>query len=155
MRLTLICLLAFVGAVAQSPEEDAIKKTIDGFFEGFHKRDTAQMRSVLWKQVHMQRVGSDAAGKPFIKDESVTDFLNSMASLPDTLKIEERLHSYTIQTDGAMAHAWTPYSFFVQEKLHHCGVNSFQLFHDGTAWKIIYIIDTRQVEACTEQGKTG
>jgi hypothetical protein len=148
-------LLAFVGAVAQSPEEDAIKKTIDGFFEGFHKRDTAQMRSVLWKQVHMQRIGSDAAGKPFIKDESVTDFLNSMASLPDTLKIEERLHSYTIQTDGAMANAWTPYSFFVQEKLHHCGVNSFQLFHDGTAWKIIYIIDTRQVEACTEEGKTG
>lgn len=153
MRLTLICLLAFVGAVAQSPEDDAIKKTIDGFFEGFHKRDTSQMQSVLWKQVHMQRIGTDAEGKPFIKDELVGDFLNSMASLPDTLKIEERLHSYTIKTDGAMANAWTPYSFYVQGKLHHCGVNSFQLFHDGTAWKIIYIIDTRQVEACAEEEK--
>ena len=153
IRLTLICLLAFVGALAQSPEEDGIKKTIDGFFEGFHKRDTAQMRSVLWKNVHMQRIGTDAQGKPFIKDESVTDFLNSMASLPDTLEIEERLHFYTIQNDGAMANAWTPYSFYVQGKLHHCGVNSFQLFHDGTAWKIIYIIDTRQVEACSEEEK--
>jgi len=71
----------------------------------------------------------------------------------DTLKIEERLHSYTIQTDGAMANAWTPYSLYVQEKLHHCGVNSFQLFHDGTDWKIIYIIDTRQLKACTEGEK--
>jgi len=153
MRLTFICLLAFVGAVAQSPEEEAIKKTIDGFFEGFHRRDTVKMRSALWKQVHMQRIGTDAAGKPFIKNESVSDFLNSMASLPDTLEIEERLHSYAIKTDGAMANAWTPYSFYVQGKLHHCGVNSFQLFHDGTAWKIIYIIDTRQLKACAEPEK--
>ena len=152
-RLTLICLLVFVGARAQSSADDAVNKTIEEFFAGFHNRDTAQMRSVLGEQVHMQRIGTDAAGKPFIKEESVKDFLTSMASLPDTLKIEERLHFYTIQTDGAMANAWTPYSFYVQGKLHHCGVNSFQLFYDGTAWKIIYIVDTRQVEACTEPEK--
>ncbi len=152
-RLTLICLFAFVGALAQSLPEDPINKTIEDFFEGFHKRDTALMRSVLWKEVHMQRIGNDPDGKPILRDESVEDFLNSIASLPDTLKIEERLHFYTIQNDGAMAHAWTPYTFYVQGDIHHCGVNSFQLFHDGTAWKIIYIIDTRQVEPCPEPGK--
>ncbi|MGB5653230.1 MAG: nuclear transport factor 2 family protein [Robiginitalea sp.] len=152
-RLTLIFLLAFVPALAQSSGEDAINKTIEEFFEGFHNRDTAQMRSVLHEQVHMQRIGTDAGGKPFIKEESVMDFLTSMASLPDTLKIEERLHFYITQTDGSMANAWTPYSFYVQDKLHHCGVNSFQLFYDGAAWKIIYIVDTRQLKACTEPEK--
>lgn len=30
----------------------------------------------------------------------------------------------------------------------HCGVNSFQLFHDNGQWKIIYLIDTRQRTGC-------
>ncbi|MEJ2163003.1 MAG: hypothetical protein P8X60_06715 [Robiginitalea sp.] len=71
-----------------------------------------------------------------------------MANLPDTLQIQERLLDYQIQTDGAMAHAWTPYEFYLQGKLHHCGVNSFQLFHDGEGWRIIYLVDTRRVADC-------
>lgn len=135
---------------SQTTSEDTINNVIEYFFEGFHNRDTAQMRSVLSDHLHMQRIGKDSEGVPYLKDESVADFMTSIASLPDTLIIEERLHFYIIQTDGDMAHAWTPYSFYVQGELHHCGVNSFQLFNNGKSWKIIYIADTRQVASCTE-----
>jgi hypothetical protein len=47
-----------------------------------------------------------------------------------------------------MAHAWTPYEFYLSGALHHCGVNSFQLFHDGTLWRIIALSDTRRTEGC-------
>ncbi|MDM9631906.1 nuclear transport factor 2 family protein [Robiginitalea aurantiaca] len=149
-QLFALLLLVLCHVQGQSPSEEAIKSTIEDFFEGFHKRDTSQMRSVLSEHLTMQRIGKDADGIPYLKDESIDDFLTSMASLPDTLKIEERLHSFTILTDGAMAEAWTPYSLYVQGTLHHCGVNSFQLFHDGNSWKIIYLVDTRQVTGCPE-----
>ncbi|MDX1333526.1 MAG: nuclear transport factor 2 family protein [Robiginitalea sp.] len=134
---------------AQTDTQTAVRATIDSFFEGFHKRDTARMRSVLADSLHMQRIGRDASGSPVLVHESAESFLTSMANLPDTLKIEERLLEYRIQTDGDMAHAWTPYEFYLQGAFHHCGVNSFQLFHDGTRWKIIYLVDTRRVQDCS------
>ena len=147
--LLLLCALFFFNSHAQSDPGDEVRATIDYFFEGFHRRDTAQMRSVLGDSLHMQRIGRDASGNPVLVHESADDFLSSMANLPDTLKIEERLLDYRIQTDGDMAHAWTPYEFYLQGAFHHCGVNSFQLFHDGTRWKIIYLVDTRRVKDCS------
>jgi hypothetical protein len=60
------------------------------------------------------------------------------------MTFQEKLLSYTIQVDGAMAHAWTPYEFYVNGKFSHKGVNAFTLFKDKDTWKIIYIIDTRR-----------
>ena len=141
--------LLLYNSYAQSDAKEEVRATIDYFFEGFHKGDTAQMRSVLGDSLHMQRIGRDASGSPILVHESAEAFLTSMANLPDTLKIEERLLEYRIQTDGDMAHAWTPYEFYLQGAFHHCGVNSFQLFHDGTRWKIIYLADTRRVQDCS------
>ena len=137
-----------LGTAQRSEGQAAVKASIDKFFEGFHQRDTAVMRTVLGQEVFMQRIGRDQEGTPRMKSESIQDFLASMANLPDTLEIQERLLDYRIQIDGDMAHAWTPYEFFLDGKFHHCGVNSFQLFHDGDRWKIIYLVDTRRVDDC-------
>lgn len=146
--ILLLCTLIFFTGHAQSGPENEVKSAIEHFFEGFHKRDTAMMRKVLHKNLHMQRISKDATGSPALVNESIEDFLSSMASLPDTLRIEERLLAYHIQTDGDMAHAWTPYEFYLQGEFHHCGVNSFQFFRDPEGWKIIYLIDTRRVKDC-------
>jgi hypothetical protein len=148
IRLLLFCLVLLGAARAQSPGEGEVRQAIDRFFEGFHARDTAVIRSTLGPDVRLQTIGRDATGAPVLRSESMGDFLRSMASLPDTLKIEERLLAYHIRTDADMAHAWTPYEFYVQGEFRHCGVNSFQLFYDGTSWKIIYLADTRRREGC-------
>jgi hypothetical protein len=142
--------MAATGYAQATPEEASVKATIERFFEGFHQRDTAAMRTVLSEQVFMQRIGRDPDGIPRLKTESIQDFLSSMASLPDTLLIQERLLDYRIRVDGDMAHAWTPYEFYLQGKFHHCGVNSFQLFHDGDLWRIIYLVDTRRTRDCAQ-----
>ncbi|MEO1438417.1 MAG: nuclear transport factor 2 family protein, partial [Bacteroidota bacterium] len=47
--------------------------------------------------------------------------------------------------------AWTPYSFFVNDQLQHCGTNAFQLHQDSTfQWKIHQITDTRTRQNCLE-----
>ncbi len=147
----LLCALALHAGHAQSGPGEEVRAVIDRFFEGFHQRDTALMQTVLHQRVHMQRIGRDPSGVPVLQDQSVTDFLISIASLPDTLQVRERLLDYRIQTDGDMAHAWTPYEFYLQGAFHHCGVNSFQLVRGDGSWKIIYIVDTRRVGTCLQE----
>ena len=59
-QLFALLLLVLCHVQGQSPSEEAIKSTIEDFFEGFHKRDTSQMRSVLSEHLTMQRIGKDA-----------------------------------------------------------------------------------------------
>ena len=74
--------------------------------------------------------------------------MKSIVSIPATTKFEERLLSFDIRLNGALASVITPYTFYVNDKLSHCGVNSFQLYKKEGEWKIIHIVDTRKKEGC-------
>jgi len=60
------------------------------------------------------------------------------------MKFQEKILNYSIQFDGAMAHVWAPYEFYLNDKLRHSGVNTFTLYKEKDSWKIIYLIDTRR-----------
>lgn len=136
-------LLSTCFAFCQSSESDQVKATIDRFFEGFHKQDSTLILSTVEKDIKMQSIGKDRIGKVLLKTEPFHDFLKSIVSIPKDRKFQEILLEYKIQVDGDMAHVWTPYQFWLDEKLSHCGVNSFQLYKSEGVWKIIYLVDTR------------
>ncbi|EAR15802.1 MULTISPECIES: hypothetical protein [Robiginitalea] len=146
--LAVFILLSGPIGLAQQDSKAAVRSSIDRFFQGLHQRDTTGMKTVLGAEVLLQTVGSDPEGKAVLRSQPMADFLASIAGIPDTVVIEERLLDYKIRVDGNMAHAWTPYEFYVGGKFSHCGVNSFQLFRDGSDWKIIYIVDTRRRDGC-------
>jgi hypothetical protein len=139
-KLLVILVICFAQNVIA--QEADVKKTIQIFFDGMQKGDTLKIKSVC-KDMVLQSVGESHKGTT-LTTENTADFLKSIASIPADIKIEERLLDYKIQIDGSLAHAWTPYEFYVNGKLSHKGVNSFQLFKDNGNWKIIYIADTRR-----------
>ncbi len=144
-------MLVFMGALtttAQQDPEQQVEHTIVRFFEGFHNQDSLLMQSVIGPNPKLQTVGRNKEGKTVIRDDSFDRLVQAIVSIPDTVKFEERITAYHIRVDGAMANAWTPYEFWLNDQFSHCGVNSFQLYHDGTSWKIIYLIDTRRKEDC-------
>lgn len=126
----------------QAQEAD-VKKAITTFFEGLHSGDTLKIKSVCADKMILQSVMETDKGSKF-SNEPISEFYKSIASIPKDMKIEERLLDYKILVDGSMAHAWTPYEFYVNGKLSHSGVNSFQFYKDNGVWKIVYIIDTRR-----------
>ncbi len=138
--LLVAALLCFQLINAQEAE---IKKSIQVFFEGLQTADTIKIKSVCSSALVLHSVSDTAKGIRFT-NESIKEFYKSIASIPKDMKIEERLLSYNIQADGPMAHVWTPYEFYINGKLSHSGVNSFQMFKDNGVWKIVYIIDTRR-----------
>jgi|SRR6218665_1593513 len=142
MKNLFLLLFCFSIQTGFSQETD-IKQAVVNFFEGFHARDTVKMRRQLAKEIVMHTV-SERKQRAVLKSESATAFLKMIEAVPKSEKFEERLLSYKIQIDGAMAHVWTPYEFYINGKLSHSGVNSFQLFNDNGQWKITYCIDTRK-----------
>lgn len=102
------------------------------------------MKAVCNPSLRLQSIITTQTKGTQLSEEQAALFFQSIANVPSTLVIEERILSYSIQIDGAMAVAWTPYQFFINGKLSHEGVNVFTLFQEQGIWKIISIIDTRR-----------
>ena len=140
-KFTLLVFISFGQAL--TAQNDDIKHTIETFFEGFHHRDTVLLHQVCADKMILQSITENSNGNSLTEEPSQF-FYRSIASIPMSLKFNERILSFTTQVDGSMGHAWTPYEFYVDGKLSHKGVNAFTLFKEKDQWKIVYIIDTRR-----------
>lgn len=134
--------LLFILSLIQAQEKEA-QQTIEVFFEGFHQKDSLKIKSVCAEKMILQSISEGKKGNKLV-NESPSEFYKSIATIQNDMQFEEKILKYNIQIDGAMAHVWTPYEFYVNEKLSHSGVNAFTLFKENNQWKIIYIIDTRR-----------
>lgn len=151
MRVVLVLVFMCSTALqAQQNEKIAVQQAVETFFDGFHKGDTVIMKKALAKEVIFQTAYTNKEGKDILREGSVARLLHAIATRPADQKWDERLLSFTIQIDGNMANAWTPYEFWLNGTFLHCGVNSFQLFKDNGTWKIIYLIDSRRKKGCQD-----
>ena len=139
----LLILLFFGFSLSISAQEKQIKQSISVFFEGLQSADTLKIQSVCHKEMKLQSImEKNSIGN--LSFETNEEFYKSIASIPKNLKIEERILDYKIQIDNSMAQVWTPYEFYINDKLSHIGTNSFTLLLENNAWKIVHIIDTRR-----------
>lgn len=159
MRKLLSALILFLLAIAvnaqgSNPPEEATKENIKGvietFFDGFHKQDSTLIKSTVADYVVLQTTGKNQEGKTLFKNEEFSEFLKSIVSIPDSVKFEEKLTSFSIQIDRTMANAWVGYEFWLNDTFSHCGIDSFQLVDFDGEWKIVYLIDTRGKEGCLD-----
>lgn len=87
---------------------------------------------------------SSKTGKPQLEtEESINSFVKSIGT-PHKEIYDERLLSWDIKIDGNLALVWTPYEFWLGDKLLHCGVDTYVLFKGETGWKITHLADTRR-----------
>ncbi|MBT8185162.1 MAG: nuclear transport factor 2 family protein [Eudoraea sp.] len=146
--IILILMLSAAALSAQRTAEEAVQETIETFFRGFHSQDSILMTSTVGIDPILQTIGNNKAGEVNLRSQDFNQLIQAIVAIPDSVNFHENIKSYRIQVDGAMANAWTPYEFWINDEFSHCGVNSFQLFNDGAGWKIIYLIDTRRKNGC-------
>lgn len=146
--ITLVICMLCVNVFAQEAEKAAVQRTIEAFFDGFHRQDSLQIKQTVSEGVVMRRITMDSTGIASVHEQEFSEFLKAIVGIPTSTEFEEIIKSYSIRIDGPLAHAWTPYEFRMNGDFHHCGVNSFQLFKEAEVWKIIYIIDTGRKNEC-------
>lgn len=150
MRQVIILILCAISSnlFAQKSDTEHVQKTIETFFEGFHQKDSLMIKQTVSENIILQTIAKSAEGEAYVRTDDFRGFLMSVVGIPDSTQFQEKIKGYSVQVDGPMANAWTPYEFWLNGTFSHCGVNSFQLFKVGDHWKIIYLIDTRRKEGC-------
>lgn len=134
----------FLLGLNSNAQKQDVQRSIEIFFEGFHQKDTSLIKSVCADKMILQSISENSVKGNKLSVETPNEFYKSIASIPSTMKFQEKVLSYNIQIDGSMAHVWAPYEFYLNDKLSHSGVNTFTLFKEKDKWKIIYLIDTRR-----------
>ena len=144
MKYFLILLTAlFTIKTNAQTAEDSVKTVVNKMFEGMKNADGSALRSCFGDSVVFQTIIRDKDGNAVVRNESVTDFIESISKLPKGAA-DERISFETIKIDGPLAIVWAPYNFYYNGQFSHCGMDSFQLVRFGNEWKIQYIIDTRR-----------
>ncbi|RZV66934.1 MAG: nuclear transport factor 2 family protein, partial [Flavobacteriaceae bacterium] len=105
-----ILLMQSLAIHGQLNAKDAVKKSIETFFEGFHEGDTIKMKLVMMDKVLMQTAYKNKEGKDILVTDEPGKLIKAIGNRPDDQKWDERILSYSIQVDGNMANAWTEYT---------------------------------------------
>ena len=136
-------LLAFPCLIQAQKDEKAIKAVINRFFEAMEKGDTTTLLSTCMPDPVLQTYMKDKDSDLQMYTENFTDFVRFVGS-PKKDKFKEEIKFDAVHSEMSLASAWTPYTFYLNGKISHCGTNSFQLVKTAAGWKIQYIIDTRR-----------
>ncbi len=148
-------LLLHFSTQAQTVEDEqaAVIATIQRMFDAMRAGDSAAVRSVFDPTARLQTPFTNKEGKPMLVNETVGEFAVAVGT-PHTEVWDERIWSYDVQVDGRLATAWTEYTFYLDGKMLHCGVNAFQLFKGENGWKITQITDTRRKNNCQTEANS-
>lgn len=147
-RLLLVaCVFLFCSGLAAQKQDKAIQTVINRFFEGMAKGDTVLLKSACTENPLMQTYMAGQDGNLQVFTEPFSEFV-AFVGAPRKDTFLEKIEFGAIHSEKSLASVWTPYKFYLNGKLRHCGTNSFQLVKTPDGWKIQYIIDTRRKEGC-------
>ena len=92
MKKTIFLLIMIFASSIQAQNQE-VQKVIETFFEGFHAKDTVKMKSVCSDKIILQSIMENAKGAK-LSDESAKEFYNSIATIPNDFKFEEKILNY-------------------------------------------------------------
>lgn len=132
--------------VNNDPAEE-VEKVIMEFFDAMRNSEAGGMETFLTADATLKTVATSGADSTILRETNIRSFLNSVSeSQPGSL--DEQIVSFTSHVDGNLSTAWMEYRFYYNGEFSHCGVNTMNLIHTETGWKIFSIVDTRHQDSC-------
>jgi hypothetical protein len=127
-------------------ESAPVLAVVGRLFDAMRAGDSAGVRAAFDPGARLVTVG-ERDGAPVVRSEPIDEFVRAVGT-PHAERWDERVWDTRVFVDGRLASVWTPYAFYVGERLSHCGADSFQLVNGAEGWKIVFLADTRQRERC-------
>jgi hypothetical protein len=143
--LVLLLFCSFLATTQAQSDKKAIKAVINQFFIGLSTSDTTLIKSTCTEKPILQTYMKGKTGQLKVTSLEFSKFV-AMIGTPSKNKLFEDIKFKAINLEQELATVWTPYTFYVNDKVSHCGTNAFQLVKTTEGWKIQYILDTRRKE---------
>lgn len=152
-HLTLALLLTAAPALAQELPRAEDVTTLDGIITAYYEvvsgpagepRQTERDKSLHHPDARAIITGRGADGTPFIRNMTLAEYHEATSA--NRAFYEHEIHR-TTQRFGNVAHVWSTYAWRRAEDgpVQGRGINSIQLYHDGTRWWITaWIFDSER-----------
>lgn len=133
----------FAQGTPATAEKDAVMMTVQAFFDTMTAADVDGARKVLQPQgrFHAMRMRD---GKPVVAAFSNEEYFADLQA--EKRQRRERIWTADVRIHGLIATVVTPYDFWIDGNLSHCGVDAFDLIKTEDGWKIaggVYSVETQ------------
>lgn len=133
----LISLCAVASITAQSPapaaEREAVLATVQAFFDTMAAADVAGARRILLPEGRFYAV-REQDGKRNVRTFTNEEYFKTLSERKQ--RVRERMWNPDVRIRGSIANVWTPYDFWIDGKLSHCGIDGFDLVKTDEGWKL-------------------
>jgi hypothetical protein len=146
-----------MACAAAGSEDKAVLDTVQLVLDGWREADAARLEKALHKDfrevtLHLQ----DGVWNSAVVDRAT---LIGLMGRIHKGSWDDRLLAPKVLVDGPIAVVWSPYRFTVNYTEDgvdhhdaHCGIETFQLYRIGAAWKIMNFADTHSDECAKATG---
>jgi hypothetical protein len=126
--------------------EEAVRNVVLGLMQAMHESDGNAVRQFFSDNGRL--LHTEATGKVTVW---TVEGFSKMISESVKGSMEEKITSIDISIDDHLASVWAGYEFYLNNTLHHCGVDAIQLIRTPAGWKILQIAGTSR-EDCSASG---
>lgn len=142
---TLLC-SSFISAQT-ADDEGAAVAVVNQLFAGMKAKDAEQIRSAFSPEGQLIAIDKPRDGKGLSKTRVLTgDAFATMIAANKGADYIEQMPSPEARITGDLAVVSGRYTFYVGDKLSHCGTNTFNLVRTETGWKIANAASTLEFQ---------
>jgi len=142
--LTVILSSLSLASLAHPDDQNTanIMQPIKNLFDGMREHDSSKILQQFTESALLQR--TDKNGN--VTSTDIQQFSRNISQ--SSAFLDEQLLNHVVLQQDSLASVWTPFAFYIDGKLSHCGSNSFQLVKQNAQWKIHYLIDVSHSGDC-------
>lgn len=149
MKTPFLAVLLILGSAPSSaaPGDDRreILAAVQGLFDALAARDPAAVMAVVVPEGTISaHVSRDGVAR--LRAQRWQDWANGLREGSE--RLEERMHDPRVRVRGNMGSVWTPYTFYRNGSLSHCGIDLFDMAKVDGRWRILNITFTIETEGC-------
>ena len=134
---------------APNADEQLVMQPVNAVFAGIAARNPDAISAQLLPGGSATVVTEQPNGKQTIERSAWPEAVARFRPGPE--KFEERLSEPAIESDGSVAVVWGNYVFLIDGKVHHCGIDHFDLVRDSGRWKIANVSFSVRTTGCPAQ----
>lgn len=136
-------ILLALGSKAPAEDEKAVLAAVNKLIDAWREADAGRASAVLhpnFRLVSFHYQEKDSKVGTNTREELLQIMKNIKPGTWDDRLKDPRV---TVSKTG-IASVWAEYEFYVEGKLSHCGIESFQLYRMSESWQIINFADTHR-----------
>jgi hypothetical protein len=142
-----LMLLPFIAAaIATASDRAAVLAPVEAIFAALAAHDGQALLAQTWGSGGATIAAEREDGTRNVRQLSWMQFADTIKPGPDAL--EEKLGDTILRIDGDIAMVWGRYTFRIDGRVHHCGMDHFQLTRIEGQWKITNIAWTTRMTGC-------